>query len=292
MPNMAQKLKPKAGAVPIGATFKAGSGPYPLGESDGFDLILGHDGRNELFGDGADDIVFGLGGNDWINGLGGDDVLYGGDGDDRIFGWDGADDLFGGDGNDVLQPGEGPDYVDGGAGIDTLSFALERGAVTVDLKANVYHRDGGWSGRMVNVENVIGSSDDDTIIGNAASNTLEGGYGSDIIRGGAGNDTINGGMDVDHVWGDDGHDTFWFEQRHHVAGIDFIYDFDVSEDLIVWDAAHEDFTTVSASYRTIDGRSGMLLEFEETYGSISIEGTIMLVSDVRFTVPDANILII
>ena len=56
------------------------------------------------------------------------------------------------------------------------------------------------------IENVIGSSQNDTITGNAAHNVLVGGAGNDILNGGdgadvllggAGNDTIDGGIGDD-----------------------------------------------------------------------------------------------
>lgn len=106
-----------------------------------------------------------------------------------------------------------------GNGIDTYDFSNYTTGVTVDLTP------GGFSitsetqranlgasnkapGNIFNalqfngdarslIENVVGTSADDTITGNAANNVLSGGAGNDTLRGAAGNDQIDGGAGTD-----------------------------------------------------------------------------------------------
>jgi Ca2+-binding RTX toxin-like protein len=59
----------------------------------------------------------------------------------------------------------------------------------------------------VGIENVIGTSFNDTITGDSADNRLEGRGGDDIISGGAGNDMLLGGEGNDIIDGGDGNDT-------------------------------------------------------------------------------------
>lgn len=287
-------MTPAIAPVLKGNTFQAHEGQGYYDNEGAYDLLLGHEGRNEFLGDDKADTMYGYGGDDNLVGLGGDDWLFGGDGNDWIRGFDGADRLFGGDGDDTLSPGLGPDYVDGGDGVDTLSFELEVASVTVDLSANAYSRKGDWPGRVFNVENVIGSSLDDALTGDSGENILEGGFGSDMIRGGAGNDTLKGGFDQDHLWGEEGQDTFWFEHwTQNTSNVDLIHDFNIGgDDLIVWEASYEKFTSWFASFAEIDGVTGMLIEFEVSYGTTRTEGRVLLVSDTEFIVDQDDVLII
>lgn len=132
-------------------------------------------------------------------------------------------------GDDTFQFSGGPLLIDGGAGVDTilrfigdtggaltpdttgdglaeLIFATE--GVSIDLRTNQILNDGfGNTGTIISVENVGGSTLNDTIIGdNTNGNVLSGfegndtlsGYGgNDTLNGGAGNDTLNGGAGVD-----------------------------------------------------------------------------------------------
>ncbi len=66
------------------------------------DVLVGHDGGNQLYGQGGDDVVKGYGGNDGIFGHAGDDTLLGMDGDDGLSGNEGNDTLVGGAGRDNM----------------------------------------------------------------------------------------------------------------------------------------------------------------------------------------------
>ena len=88
------------------------------------------------------------------------------------------------------------DAAHGGSGVDTISFAPTVNpayAVTVDLSqesgqvqtVNSHLQLAIWG----QIENLIGSSGNDTLEGNDADNIITGGPGDDVINGGAGNDT-------------------------------------------------------------------------------------------------------
>ncbi|MFN3076330.1 MAG: beta strand repeat-containing protein [Alphaproteobacteria bacterium] len=102
-----------------------------------------------------------------IEGGGGKDLLWGSSGNDTLAGGTGNDTLDGGAGDDVLRGDAGNDTLEGGAGINTASFA-GGGAVRVDLAAGTATGQG--SDRLYHIQNVIGSSNDDTIIGATGGN--------------------------------------------------------------------------------------------------------------------------
>jgi len=93
----------------------------------------------------------------------------------------------------------GNNVINGLAGNDTVSyqFAATRG-VTVDLSLVAQQNTlGSGLDTLVNIENVVGSSFDDTLTGDANANKIEGGIGNDLIVGGGGNDTLAGGFGDD-----------------------------------------------------------------------------------------------
>jgi Ca2+-binding RTX toxin-like protein len=119
------------------------------------------------------------------------DTLSGLGGDDRLFGNGGNDSPAGGDGDDTLTGGAGADTLGGGVGVDTASYVSSSAAVQVDLNVTVPQSNTGDAAgdRLISIENVLGSTFDDTLTGNAQSNVLSGGAGNDTMKGGAGNDT-------------------------------------------------------------------------------------------------------
>jgi Ca2+-binding RTX toxin-like protein len=73
------------------------------------------------------------------------------------------------------------------------------------------------------IENIIGSSGNDTIIMGGGINVINGGDGADTINAGGGNDTITGGAGNDSMNGGAGNDTFIFASGF---GADTITGFD------------------------------------------------------------------
>ena len=136
------------------------------------DSLCGDDGANTLVGGGGNDIMIGFAGNDTLNGGAGDDIMDARHGDDTLIGGAGDDQLYGHNGSDTAS------YVGAGA------------AVTVDLAAGTA-TGGAGSDSLFKIENVIGSSYDDTLSGDSGANTLTGGGGNDTLSGGAGNDRFD-----------------------------------------------------------------------------------------------------
>ena len=166
-------------------------------------------------------IIRGTGGNDVLNGsdLGdlifggfGEDRLVGGAGDDTLWGEGNNDRLFGGDGDDYLYGGNGIDYYDGGSGSDTIDDYVARSGISIDLALGTRITVAGETELLVNIENYIGSSHNDTIRGNNSNNYLKGGAGDDNIFGSDGNDIISGDDGNDVLNGGDGSDTAVFSR--------------------------------------------------------------------------------
>ncbi len=147
-----------------------------------------------------------------LNGNGGSDVIDGRDGNDSISAGDGDDVINGGNGNDVLDMVEGvagTDIVDGGAGIDKASyFFFGSGAgVTVDLRITTAQDTGlGGFDTLLNIENLEGSTRNDTLTGDDGANAIFGGAGNDVVTGNGGNDVLNGFTGSDIVSGGAGDD--------------------------------------------------------------------------------------
>ena len=108
----------------------------------------------------------------------------------------------GGAGNDIFVGNTANNVLDGGAGSDTVIFTGPTG-VTVTLNdtgADVIVTHDGETDTLRSIENIGGTSGNDTLTGNSQDNILIGGSGgADTLTGGAGNDRlIGGGFTVDH----------------------------------------------------------------------------------------------
>jgi Ca2+-binding RTX toxin-like protein len=118
----------------------------------------------------------------------GADIILGLGGDDTIFGFGGADTILG---------GLGADTIDGGVGVDTALYEDSSSGVIVNL-ANGTGVGGTAEGDvLISIENVTGSSFNDTLIGNRGANVLNGGAADDRLVGGEGADTLIGGTGRD-----------------------------------------------------------------------------------------------
>ena len=142
-----------------------------------------------------------------ITGATGNDTLSGGGGNDVLIGLAGNDTLDGGDGNDLLNGGLGDDTLIGGAGIDTATYADSTVGVTVSLAVTGAQATGAGSDTISGVENLVGSTFDDTLTGDAGANRIEGGAGNDTVSGGAGSDVLLGQAGNDTLDGGDGDDS-------------------------------------------------------------------------------------
>ncbi len=175
-------------------------------------------GGSEAEGDVLTDIENVLG-SSFDDSLTGDNFvnrLEGGDGADWLNGRDGNDTLIGGSGDDRLTGGAGADTLDGGAGVDQAFYAWANSRVAVDLiygntntgaDGAVYGGSEAEGDVLTDIENVLGSSFDDSLTGDNFVNRLEGGDGADWLNGRDGNDTLIGGSGDDRLTGGAGADT-------------------------------------------------------------------------------------
>jgi Ca2+-binding RTX toxin-like protein len=182
------------------------------------DLTTGYGWYGTASGERLFDIenLNGSGYSDTLIGHAGANVLIGFDGDDQLYGNGGNDTLYGLQGNDYLVGGAGADILHGAIGSDAASYEGSSAGVWVDL-ANSYGSGGDAEGdTLYDIENVYGSSFDDTLIGDANANVLlgfdghdglRGGAGDDSLKGGAGNDYLDGGQGADKLVGGEGVDT-------------------------------------------------------------------------------------
>jgi Ca2+-binding RTX toxin-like protein/subtilisin-like proprotein convertase family protein len=169
--------------------------------NEGANLLLGLGGRDELLGGGGADTLEGGAGIDTLRGQGGDDLLRGGLGGVATL----DDQLFGDDGNDTLIGGAGGDNLVGGGDRDMASYegAL---AVQVSLDNSLVFTGDAAEDTLFGIEDLGGSSADDTLAGNQLANLLRGESGSDLLFGRSGNDTLFGSLGNDTLDGGTGTD--------------------------------------------------------------------------------------
>ena len=116
-----------------------------------------------------------------------------GSGDDWLIGSSAANRLEGGLGNDWLRGGAGDDTLIGGLGVDTADFSDATSAVAITLNGEAKGSVTGGAGSdfLYSIENILGSSYNDTITATDTNdNWIDGGAGADSIQAGAGNDTL------------------------------------------------------------------------------------------------------
>lgn len=153
----------------------------------GIENLTGSSFADTLFGNSLQNSLRGSGGADSLNASNNNDTLYGEDGDDLLIG------------------GAGADLIDGGAndgGGDTVSYVTHGGAtgMTINLGTGLATGNSHGAGdTLVDIENAIGSSQNDTITGDGNNNVLTGGNGLDTLHGGDGADTLNGSNGDDTI---------------------------------------------------------------------------------------------
>ncbi|MEO5374344.1 MAG: cadherin-like domain-containing protein, partial [Alphaproteobacteria bacterium] len=193
--------------------------------------LIGSDHNDYLGGDEAVNVLDGGTGDDWLEGREGADTLIGGAGSDTAAydssaagvwvnldsgltqGGDAAGDqltsienlrgsafediLLGDAGANTLTGLGGADVLAGGDGADTVTYRESSEGVTVNLATGDGQGGDAEGDRVIDVENVIGSSHGDTLTGSLLDNTLTGWAGADVLEGGAGADVLDGGTNTD-----------------------------------------------------------------------------------------------
>jgi Ca2+-binding RTX toxin-like protein len=213
-------------------------------------------------GDTYDSIehLIGSQGRDNLRGTFGDNELHGGRNVDYIYGRRGDDTLSGGIGDDVLFGGPGADHLIGGEHRDRAQYSAANEAVLADL-ADATRNTGEAAGDIYDsIEDLAGSSFNDTLFGDDGDNRLfgrksddhlEGRAGADTLNGGGGWDTLIGGAGDDTLRGGASRDTFVFE-----SGADVIedYHFDIlSFDRALWGGADLGAAQIRSTYLDVLG---------------------------------------
>lgn len=125
-------------------------------------------------------------------------VVTGNNADNILQGTPQSDTLLGLGGNDLLYASAGNDTLDGGAGNDFAVYTGSPNAITIDLIAGSAT---GWgSDRLIGIEHVDGSFQNDRISLSDGANFANGNGGNDTIWGLAGSDNLLGGEGNDRLY--------------------------------------------------------------------------------------------
>ena len=215
-------------------TIEGGNGNDSLRTEEGEDLLIGGLGNDTLDGgegidkasyiDSSSSITADLNRNEVEIIRGEFDVevdrlisieqIQGSNFSDRLTGDSLNNELTGEQGNDTLAGGGGADALDGGEGRDRATYINSTEGISVSLLADTTGERGEAQGdHLTNIEDLQGSSFDDTLSGNENDNFLFGESGNDLLQGGEGNDILNGGGistvgEIDTLTGGLGTDVF------------------------------------------------------------------------------------
>ncbi len=197
----------------------------------GNDVLVGTSGRDKLVGRKGDDIIAGGKGADTLSGGKGFDTLdYSGSakgvtvnlqkgvgkggeaqgdklsGFEGVIGSDANDKLLGSKGGNVLIGGQGADVLNGRGGKDWADYSASEGGVTVNLAKRSGSGGDADGDRLINIERVQGSAQNDKLTGDNGKNVLVGDAGKDKLVGGRGRDELDGGIGRDKLFGGKGND--------------------------------------------------------------------------------------
>jgi Ca2+-binding RTX toxin-like protein len=195
------------------ATIVGTPGDDVLFGTDEQDIILGLGGNDRIEAGGSDteyqyDRICGGAGDDVLVGrqdreadpyTESEAIVVGGPGNDRLLGGvelkggRGRDELRGGEGRDRLWGGPGNDVIDGGTPDDGPSWTVdaaifEEGPVNANLVTHEARGEG--HDRLIGIEQLIGTPQDDVFRGDEDGNFLDGRGGSDELFGGGGEDVL------------------------------------------------------------------------------------------------------
>lgn len=255
------------------------SGPGELAKITPTSTTLEIAGKKIFTADGGVDLIFGALGFDILETGAGNDQLTSGSNDPLTVTSREAegDILRGGLGNDIYLPGPrsgDKDFIEDEGGNDTVDYNLSEYGLNVFLgktARELLYRPYSISievdtigrsqdgqnypiGKIVGIENIIGTKFADVIIGSDGINKISGGAGNDQIRGLDGDDILLGGDGNDILIGDGGNDYMEGGSgfNTYVAGLgnDYIVDLSGSHSLIYY--ATSDNTNSSLGVEFVD----------------------------------------
>ena len=159
--------------------------------------------------------------------------------------------------NDDILIGGGNTFI-GGEGRDIVSYESSFGSLRIDLQFPTINTFAAAGDTYDSIEDLAGSSFDDTISGDAGANRLFGRDGNDRLEGRSGNDYLNGGGNQDTLIGGEGddvlrggtsRDTFVFDAGSDVIEDWFLDQIDLDRDL--WGGADLTAATIINTYGTV-----------------------------------------
>jgi len=230
-----------ADPVTVNLTTGTGSGGDAQGDTlTGIERVIGSAGNDTLTGAASNDTLIGGAGADVLTGNGGVDTAdysgsgagvtvdltagtgTGGDaqGDtlssieningtafvDHLYGDASNNTLNGLDSDDTLRGGAGADVLNGGNGSDFANYQGSATAVTVNLLTGIHSGGDAAGDVLTSIENLYGSSNDDSLTGDNGRNIIGGELGNDTLVGNGGDDSLSGEAGNDNLDGGDGND--------------------------------------------------------------------------------------
>ncbi|WP_147115099.1 hypothetical protein [Tateyamaria sp. syn59] len=274
---------------------------------EGKDKLVGNGGHDELAGNAGKDIILGGKGRDVVAGGAGPDTLSGGKGfdtldysgsskrvvvdlqkgfgkggeaqGDKLSGFEGVigsgtDDMLLGskDGNRLIG-GEGADVLNGRGGQDWVDYSASDGGVTVNLAKRRGAGSDAEGDRLINIERVHGSAQNDKLIGDKGKNVLVGDEGKDRLAGGGGRDVLNGGTGHDELLGGGGHDKLSGGKGRDklIGGIGKdLLDGGAGNDKVLGGGGADTFIFDLGSDRLIGGKGRDTVEFDGAFGDYGV----------------------
>jgi Ca2+-binding RTX toxin-like protein len=166
-----------------------GAGADMVDGEDGIDTVDYSAAKGTVLADLSEEIAI-KDGDGYIDSLKNIENITGSNQSDILIGNDGNNVLEGGAGDDFLQGKSGSNTLKGGDGVDTAVFAGDESVNANLMNGRAIKASG--KDTLESIENIIGSSKNDTIKGDNGDNVIIGGYGDDKITVSDGNNIIIG----------------------------------------------------------------------------------------------------
>ena len=168
-------------------------------------------------------------------------------------------DILTGDANNNRFRGQGgADVIDGQGGVDEADYRSSA-SVNANLVTG-FATDSGGTDVLTSIENLRGSSGNDTLVGNSVANLLRGEDGNDTLTGNEGNDTLEGGTGNDFLTAGSGIDVI--NGGENLAGL--LGDNDTASFL---DAGAGVTVNLALGVAMIGAETDMLIDIETVIGT-------------------------